>query len=157
MTTHFKARPISSEAIADARARFAAGAPDIARVVVATPLSSPCRHCLRDGAPGEAMLLFRYASVDDGPYAESGPVFAHEAACERAVESADALPEMTAARELVVVRAYDGRDWIHSARLVPGREAADAVTQMFTNADIAYAHVRSATNGCFTYRVERAA
>lgn len=157
MTTHFKARPISSEAVAEARIRHAAGAADIARVVVATPLSSPCRHCLRDGAPGEAMLLFRYASVEDGPYAESGPVFAHETPCERAIEGADALPEMTAARELVVVRAYDGRDWIHSARLVPGRDASEAVRQMFANADIAYAHVRSATNGCFTYRVERAA
>lgn len=157
MTQHFKARPIASDAVAEARARHAAGDRDVARVVVATPLSSPCRHCLRDGEPGEAMLLFRYVSVDEGPYAESGPVFAHEAPCERAVESVDALPEMTAARALVVVRAYDGRDWIHSARLVAGPEAADALTQMFANADIAYAHVRSATNGCFTYRVERAA
>jgi len=156
MRKHFKVRPIPAAVVADARARLAAGDPAVARVVVENPLSAPCRRCLRDGAPGEVMILFSYASVDGGgPYAESGPVFAHETPCQSEPIDDDATPTMTADRELVVVRAYDQRSWIHSARLVSGKDAAHAIADMFANDDIAYAHVRSASNGCFTYRVDR--
>ncbi len=123
--------------------------------MVENPLSAPCRRCLRDGQVGEAMILFPYASIGGGPYAESGPIFAHEASCEPDADE-DVLPKMTSDRELVVVRAYDHRDWIHSARLTPGREAAHAIATLLATADIAFVHVRSATNGCFTYAVERA-
>jgi hypothetical protein len=45
----------------------------------------------------------------------------------------------------------------HAGTACATARLASAVGQMFADADIAYAHVRSATNGCFTYRVERAA
>lgn len=155
--THFQIAPIAAAVVEDARQRLAAGDPTVARKIVQTPLSSPCRRCLRDGAPGEAMLLFGYTPFANvGPYVESGPVFAHETPCEPAPYAQDALPDMTAARGHVLVRAYDHTHSIHGAKLTPGVDAAAALKEVFADDTVAYAHVRSATYQCFAYRVDRA-
>ena len=155
--THFQIRPIAAAVVEDARQRLGAGDPAVARVIVETPLSSPCRRCLRDGAPGEAMLLFGFSPFTHvGPYVDSGPVFAHEAPCMPQAFAPDTVPDMTAARAQVLVRVYDHRHWIHDAKLVSGADAAAALKDFFADETVAYAHVRSATYQCFAYSVDRA-
>jgi hypothetical protein len=156
--SRFQAVPISAAVVDAARARLSEGDPTVVRVIVEKALSSPCRRCLCDGEPGEAMLLFTHKPFTHvGPYAESGPVFAHEHACGGDDIAPNAVPAMTTQRAMVVVRAYDHRHFIHDAKLTPGIDAAAQLRALFADDTIAYAHVRSATYGCFTYRVERTA
>lgn len=155
--THFIARPLSTAVAEDARSRFAVGDPTVVRAIVATPLSSPCRHCLRDGEVGEAMLLFSHAPFEaTGPYAERGPVFVHERQCAPADLAVDQLPEVTRVRKQVVARAYDQHGAIHDAALVDAPDAAAALRTFLEDANVAFVHVRSVTYGCFSYAVERA-
>jgi Protein of unknown function (DUF1203) len=152
----FQVRPIAAAVVVDARARLAVGDPTVVHRVIAEPNSAPCRRCLRDGAPGDAMLLFAHSPFDTaGPYAETGPIFAHER-CEGAALDAGELPEVTRTRAQAVVRVYDRRDAIHDAALTPSAEIAATLAHFFADDNVAYAHVRSATYGCFTYRVDRA-
>ena len=155
--THFIARPILAAVVELARRRFAAGDVTVERRIVDAPLSYPCRRCLRDGAPGEAMLLFLHAPFDvAGPYAETGAVFAHEAPCATPDLGIDEVPEVTRVRPQAVVRAYSHGHAIHDAALSPTAEVAARVRQFFEDANVDYVHVRNVAYGCFAYRVDRA-
>jgi len=106
---------------------------------------------------GEAMLLFAYSPFSTGgPYAETGPVFVHERDCAAAAPLKGELPEVTRVRKQVIVRAYDQAGAINDAALVDTPDAAAVLERFFDDADVAFAHVRSVTYGCFTYVVERA-
>ncbi len=151
----FKITPISAAVVADARARFAAGDPTVQRRIVSHPQSAPCRRCLRDGAVGEAMLLFAHSPFTAAsPYAETGPVFAHEQ-CAGAELAPGELPEVTRARTHATVRAYDHAGAICDAVLTPAADLAVVLQRFFADDAVACAHVRSASYGCFTYRVDR--
>lgn len=103
------------------------------------------------------MLLFAHSPfTNGGPYAETGPVFVHERACAPPDLSVDELPEVTRVRSQVVVRAYDRSGAIHDAALADTRDAPALIASFFADAEVAFAHVRSVTYGCFTYAVERA-
>jgi hypothetical protein len=157
MTTHFIAHPISEAVAAEARRRHAAGDAGVLRRIVNASPGFPCRRCLTDGAIGEAMLLFAHSPFETGgPYAETGPVFVHERACAAPDLGVGELPEVTRVRSQVVVRAYDHAGAIHDAALADAPQAADVIVRFFADADVAFAHVRSVTYGCFTYAVERA-
>lgn len=154
----FIARPIATEIARNVRRRHAEGDAAILRRIVDAPLGYPCRSCLRDGEVGEVMLLFAHSPFETGgPYAETGPVFVHERDCTPASPQRGELPEVTQVRKQVIVRAYDRAGAIHNAALVDTPDVAAALTRFFEDADVAFAHVRSVTYGCFTYAVERAA
>jgi hypothetical protein len=151
----FQVRPVSAATVAEARRRFAAGDPTVERRIVESAGAAPCRHCLRDGKPGEAMFLFAHSPFENvGPYAETGPVFAHEH-CEAAELAPGELPEVTRARAQAFARVYDHRDAIKDAALCPSEEIAATLERFFADDGVAYAHVRSASYNCFTYRVDR--
>ncbi len=157
MNTHFIVRPVTETLARSARARAAAGDPDVRRVVADSPSGYPCRSCLRDGDVGETMLLFAHSPfTTGGPYAETGPVFVHERACSPPDLAVDELPEVTRVRAQVVVRAYDHNGAIRDAALAGAGEASAVIASFFADADVAFAHVRSVTYGCFAYAVERA-
>lgn len=151
----FQITPIPAAVVDAAKARLAAGDPTVQRRIITTPSSAPCRRCLRDGAPGETMLLFAHTPFDaPSPYAETGPIFAHEQ-CEGASLAAGELPPVTMARAQAFVRAYDHAGAIHGAVLAQRENMPDVIARFFADSDVAYAHVRSASFGCFTYRVDR--
>jgi hypothetical protein len=103
------------------------------------------------------MLLFRHRPfAADGPYAESGPILAHEQACEAPDLDVGEIPEVTRVRAQCVVRAYDARDWIADGVLCDSANAAETIMALFAREEIAYAHVRNVGYGCFAYRVDRA-
>jgi hypothetical protein len=154
---NFIAKPIPQSVVADARGRLAGGDPRVTRRVADAKPGFPCRRCLRDAEIDEAMLLFTYTPfATEGPYAESGPILAHEADCTAPDLAINAVPDVTTARAQCVVRAYDERGWIVDGRLTDTAEAAAVIRELFDDATVAYAHLRNVGYGCFAYRVDRA-
>jgi len=130
------------------------GQPALARI--AEGVANPCRHCLELIAEGDTKLVLSYRPFATlQPYAETGPIFLHERACER--YEADALPGWFAFMEPAIVRGYGSDDWIRyeTGCVVPGGEIEQTCRRILADDTIAYVHVRSKYN-CFQCRVERA-
>ena len=122
-------------------------------VVVDSPNSAPCRHCLQWAQPGERVILFPYNAIPEGqPYSERGPIFVHAESCPG--YSDDSYPE--AFRSGRVFRAYDSEENIIDACLPNGEEPEAVIEKLLENPQTAFVHARSATRGCYTFRIERA-
>lgn len=119
----------------------------------------PCRHCLEDVAAGEEYLILAYRPFPEPqPYAETGPIFLHARQCRRAAD-AFAIPPMLARRESHLVKGYsaDHRIVYGTGKVVQSSQLADAARSILEREDVAYVHVRSSRNNCFTCRIDRAA
>lgn len=139
--------------VADAARKAAAESRSDHRVVVVdSPDTAPCRHCLQWANPGERVILFPYNSIASGrPYSESGPIFVHADRCER--YKGPAYPAEF--REGRVFRAYNSDQDLIAACLPNGESPEAVIEKLFENPDIACVHARSATHGCFTFKIER--
>jgi hypothetical protein len=116
----------------------------------------PCRHCLRDVAAGEAYLVVAHRPFETlQPYAETGPIFLHAAACERAPAS-EARPSILASPDYIV-RGYDDEERIvyGTGAVVPTADIAAYADELLDQKRVAFVHVRSARNNCFQCRVVR--
>ena len=98
------------------------------------------------------MILFPYASVEEGPYREIGPIFVHAQRC-AAYAATDEYPVQF--RTARAIRAYDRRNWMIDARIVNGDGPEAVIGALLENGEAAFLHVRSATRGCYTMGVER--
>jgi hypothetical protein len=126
------------------------------RQIVEPDGGAPCRHCLKEAAPGEPVILASFSPFSGfGPYNERGPIFVHEANCRRFADS-DGVPEVIG-RRLVVIRSYNAAEEIIEADLIDGRDAPQLIERLLANAEAAFLHVRTARYGCYLARVERAA
>jgi hypothetical protein len=153
----FKIQPLAPAVVAETRTRPVAGDPRVVRVVAASSPGYPCRRYLRDAAVGEAMLLFPHTPfASESPYVETGAILAHEAECAPPTLAPGEVPEVTRVRANCVVRAYDGRDWIHDGKLVDSADAAATIAAFFADAAVARVHVRNVGYGCFAYEATRA-
>ena len=124
---------------------------------IAQGAGNPCRHCLTEIAEGDRFLIFAYRPFPAAqPYAEVGPVFLHAATCARHAESAE-TPAMFLERERLLLRGYgeDDRIVYGTGQVVPTGELASAAATLLERPEIAYAHVRSASNNCYQCRIER--
>ena len=127
-----------------------------ARRVVLDDAGTPCRHCLQLGQTGEAMLLLTYQPFTGaGPYAVPSPVYVHADACPR-YDPTSGLPAL-ARSGLRAVRSYTENHDLLDGVVVPGTELEHAIATLFEDPTAAYLHAHSATAGCFTFRVDRAA
>ena len=118
----------------------------------------PCRHCLTDVAAGEDYLVLAYRPFPSPqPYAETGPVFLHAAACERAAD-AGVLPPMLAKRKAHLIRGYgrDDRIVYGTGQVVASPDLEAEAAKILGRSDVAYVHVRSALYNCYTCRIDRA-
>ena len=118
---------------------------------------NPCRHCLREIPAGETMLVVGYRPFPEPqPYAEVGPLFVCSEPCQRHPESAE-LPEMFRSWEKILIRGYTADNWIKygTGQVISMAEVETAATKLFEQEDIAYIHMRSASNNCFQARIER--
>jgi hypothetical protein len=116
----------------------------------------PCRHCLTDVAKGDPFLILAYRRFPKAqPYAEIGPIFLHADACRRYAEAS--IPAMFLARKQILIRGYGADDRIvyGTGMVIPSGDLAIAATKLFRRTDVAYAHLRSASNNCFQCRLER--
>jgi hypothetical protein len=115
----------------------------------------PCRHCLRPFAVGQEMRTLFTLNPFDGVAAipQPGPVFIHEAECERYGE-ANGYPQ-----ELLpfaaVLDGYDGEQMIRTRRMVTDGTQETAIKAMMADPLIRYVMVRDGQAGCFDLRVER--
>ena len=153
-TSSFHIVPLPTGIADAARRGVSAAAADHALITVDSPGSSPCRHCLRWAQPGERVILFPYAAIPSGhPYSETGPIFVHANECQRYNPTNEYPTEFRNGR---VFRAYDSNYKIIDAEIVDGSEPEAVLQSLFQNPDTAFVDVRSATHGCFTFRVQRA-
>lgn len=117
--------------------------------------ANPCRHCLGLIAEGEGKLVLAHRPFDrPQPYAETGPIFLHEKACEH--YDADHLPAWFAHLQPALIRGYGHDDWIRyeTGQVVPGHALATTCEEILADPAVAYVHIRSKFN-CFQCRVER--
>lgn len=144
-------------------AAYRAGAPDANGQAPERRISDgdgvPCRHCLENVAAGEPYLVLAYRPFPaPQPYAELGPIFLHAEACP-AYDPAAGLPARerrgTSGR---ILRGYGADDRIvYGTGIVVGNDGiAAAAEAILERPDVAYVHMRSATNNCFTLRIDRA-
>jgi hypothetical protein len=117
----------------------------------------PCRHCLTDVAPGEEYLVLAYRPFTSlQPYTETGPIFLHARACERH-PAAEHIPEMLRKSTHMIVRGYsaDERIVYGTGAVVTTDRIEETAATLFARDDVAFVHVRSASNNCFQCRIDR--
>lgn len=119
---------------------------------------NPCRHCLSFIPKGREMLVLNhrpFRSVQ--PYAESGPLFVCADHCER--WSGDGVPPIFQYRgEERLLKGYSPNDRIvyGLGRIVETDAISDQAKAMLNDPRVAYVHVRSSTNNCYTCRIDGA-
>ena len=144
-------------------AAYRAGAPDANGQVPERRISDgngvPCRHCLGNVEAGEPYLILAYRPFPaPQPYAELGPVFIHAEACPAYAPAAGLPPREKKARSGRILRGYGADDRIvYGTGIVVDNERIEAAAEaILVRSDVAYVHMRSATNNCFTLRIDRA-
>lgn len=118
----------------------------------------PCRHCLREIPKGEEFLIVSYRPFPaPQPYAEVGPIFLHAEPCE-GFDTGRGTPPICDEREHFLLRGYNARDRIiyGTGQIVATDKLSNTATQLFECPDVAYLHLRSASNNCYQCRIERA-
>jgi len=116
-----------------------------------------CRHCLDDVAEGDPFLILAHRPFPTPqPYAEVGPIFLHAEDCPRYDEAAG-VPGHYARRQAVLIRGYGSDDRIlyGTGKVIPPREIEATAEALFGDPKVAYLHLRSATNNCYQFRIER--
>ena len=137
-----------------------AGAPDdngqTAEIVISDGNANECRHCMQFIEQGEPMLIFGHRPFNSvQPFAELGPVLLHQRQCEQ-YKSSHGLPDIYTDREMIV-RAYTAEDRIiyGTGKVIPMHTLNARAEALFREPDVAYLHVRSASNNCYHFRLER--
>jgi hypothetical protein len=118
---------------------------------------NPCRHCLDDIDEGHAMLVLAHRPFPaPQPYAELGPIFLHADDCPRYREMAG-VPAMFRRREAILLRGYGADDRIvyGTGKVIATAEIESAARRLFERPEVAYIHLRSASNNCYQCRIER--
>ena len=152
-TSSFRVVPLPTAVADEARRVAREGQSDHAVLTVDAPHTAPCRHCLRWAEPGERVILFPYTSIPSGfPYSETGPIFVHEEPC---APYADGESYPAAFREGRVLRAYDSANYMIDAVPVNGEPPEAVIERLLANSQTAFLQVRSASRGCFTFKIER--
>lgn len=117
----------------------------------------PCRHCLGTVAAGQELLLLAYRPFPAlQPYAETGPIFLHAAPCP-AYAGRDMPERVRRGDGQSILRGYGADDRIvYGTGIVVTAEGIEAAAEaILARADVAYLHMRSATNNCYTLRIDR--
>lgn len=117
----------------------------------------PCRHCLQQVEAGAPYLILAHRPFTAiQPYAECGPIFLHAGRCERHAES-EVLPAILGSPQYIL-RGYNAQERIiyGTGQVTPTAEIVTQAAALLACPDVAFVHVRSATNNCFQCRIERA-
>lgn len=116
----------------------------------------PCRHCMKMIKTGEAFHVLAHRPFPEAqPYAEVGPIFLHADVCLRGEETNE-IPAFLASPQYIV-RGYgaDNRIVYGTGAVVATAAIPTAAQSLLERGDIAYVHVRSATNNCYHCRIDR--
>lgn len=144
-------------------AAWRAGAPDANGQAPERHISDgdgvPCRHCLGYVQQGEPYLLLAYRPFPaPQPYAEVGPVFLHAEPCSAYGPAAGLPARHRNGGSAQILRGYGADDQIvyGTGRVVQPAQIEAVAEAILARPDVAYVHMRSAANNCFTLRIDRA-
>ena len=121
-----------------------------------TGTGTPCRHCLRQVPPGRPYLIAAHRPFSGlNPYTETGPIFLCEDGCPMA---GTGFPNDILTAQAHIVRAYCSRERIlyGTGGVIATEHISARCTELLARPEVAFVHVRSASNNCFLCRVERA-
>jgi hypothetical protein len=117
----------------------------------------PCRHCQQDIAGGERYLILAYCPFpEQQPYAETGPIFLHAEPC-AAYADHGRTPPMFLKRDSYLLKGYNAGNRIiyGTGQIVKSKTIAETAAALLERPEVAYIHVRSALNNCFSVRIDR--
>ena len=117
---------------------------------------TPCRHCLSQVPAGRPLVIVAHRPFGGlSPYTETGPIFLCAEDCPAGGPDFSAAMLTSAS---YILRGYDQDERIiyGTGSVVPTPEIPARCAALFARAEIAFIHVRSASNNCFHVRVERA-
>lgn len=122
------------------------------RATAADPL--PDRIGLRDARAGESVLLINHEHhAVETPFRSSHAIFVLEQAREQGVFIDEMPPSLR--ERLLSIRAFDGAGMMVDADVVEGRDAESLISQLLSDATVAYLHAHYARPGCFAAHIER--
>lgn len=156
MSIRFTALPTAAVAAIRAGGPDANGLP--AERSVSDGGGNPCRHCLAEIPEGRAMLVLAWRPFPaPQPYAEIGPIFLCADPCARHPD-APRLPALLAARDRLMIRGYgaDHRIVYGTGDVVATAAIEATAARLLADPRVAYVHLRSARNGCYQARIDRA-
>ena len=114
----------------------------------------PERIELREAPAGSDVLLVNFTHQPArNPYHASHAIFVREHADEAAVVR-DAVPDVLQKR-LISLRAFDRRDFLAAADVVPGTELEPLILDYLSRPEVAYLHAHYAGPGCFAALIRR--
>jgi hypothetical protein len=138
----------------------------VRHVVADAPHAYPCRRCLRDATPGDALILLPYDPfLGTSPYRQPGPVYLHATspggqACRPDPADLVSTPDRPAPDQLtrrrLSLRAFDAQHLMVDAQITDGTAGVAAARQLLADPRAEYVHVHNAAPGCFAVRIERA-
>ena len=118
----------------------------------------PCRHTLTmlpEGTPYLIVAHRPFAGLN--PYTETGPIFLAAEDLPGAAPSPDLPPFLTSPAYIVRGYSADERIIYGTGAVTPTADIPAACARLFQRPEVAFVHVRSASNNCFHVRVERGA
>lgn len=141
---------------------YQSGAPDANHQLperhIAQGSGIPCRHCLQEVTPGTPYLILAHRPFTHvQPYAELGPIFLHAEPCQRYEDTTGEIPPMFLSWSRLLIRGYNHEERIlyGTGEVVQIVDLHDRLTALLTQPEVAFVHIRSATNNCYQCRVER--
>lgn len=118
----------------------------------------PCRHTLRLLPEGAAYLIVAHRPFAGlNPYTETGPIFLSADPVEGAAPSTELPAFLTSPAYIVRGYSADERILYGTGAVTPLAQITEACVRLLERADVAFLHIRSASNNCFHCRVERGA
>ena len=121
-----------------------------------TGSGTPCRHCLRQMPEGKPYLIVAHRPFEAlNPYTETGPIFICAEECEA---GGPEFPSPFLQSAQYIVRGYsaDERIIYGTGVVVPTTDIEARCRELLAQPEVAFIHIRSASNNCFHCRVERA-
>lgn len=109
------------------------------------------------GAQGQNFLILAHRPFTGlNPYTETGPIFLCAGDC--AAGGGASLPAEILSAESYITRAYsaDERIIYGTGSVTPTKRIEARCAELLADPQVAFVHIRSASNNCFLCRVERA-
>ena len=117
---------------------------------------NPCRHCLTEIARDKPMFILAHRPFNSlQPYAETGPIFLCAEDCARYPQAAG-VPALYQKREMLM-RGYDHHERIiyGTGKVIDMAAIHTEASHLFADPRLAFIHLRSPTNNCYHFRIER--
>ena len=149
----FQIHAMSQDAVSHAQT-VRSGDPAPMEITVDASPGYPCRVSLEDAQIGERVTLFHHCHLPaNSPFRASHAIYVRHGA-EEAKLAPGEVPDMLRSR-MISLRAFDEASMMRDATLVEGKSLETALTDVFTDPEIAFVHLHFAAPGCFAAHVSR--